>query len=62
MRIKFTTRQGRETTINVTKERAIDRLAYLDKVEADTQKYAPTDSGDTRFNYCAEAEAIRSAL
>ena len=34
------------------------RYDYLQKVEADTVRHAPTDSGDVRFNYQREAAAI----
>ena len=45
-----------------TTEEAAYRLIWLDSQESKTRKYAPTDSGDVRFNYCAEADAIREQL
>ena len=41
---------------------AANRLAYLDKVEDQTRRCMPTDSGGVRFSYQTESEAIRDLL
>lgn len=46
----------------VNRESAAERLAELDRIEAETRESMPTDSGDVRFNYNAEADAIRAAI
>jgi len=59
MLIQFQTRQGRYITREfVTREAALERLAFLNTQEAETRRVAPTDSGDVRFNYTAERRAI----
>ena len=56
----YKTRNGTiSKTLSV--DAAIARVGLLDSREANTRKYAPTDSGDTRFAYNAEAVAIRAA-
>lgn len=60
--ITYTTRRGADVVIRMTREAAFDRLEFLNAAELETQCYAPTDSGDTRFNYIREAGAIRAAL
>lgn len=40
----------------------LERLAYLDADEVTTRRYAPTDSGQVRREYRAEAAAIRARL
>jgi len=62
MKIQFITRQGRILSDIRTEKEAVARLAYLNEVEVLTQKVAPTDSGDVRFNYRAEAHALEQAL
>lgn len=56
----WTDRYGNNYTSEFnTPAEAINRLSWLEEQERITEKFAPTDSGDTRFNYCAEAEAIK---
>jgi len=43
-------------------DEAAARETYLNEQETLTMRVAPTDSGDTRFNYLRESEAIREAL
>ena len=62
MKITYTTRQGKKHSQEMTIERAKERLAYLDECEANTARCAPTDSGQTRFDYNREANAIRLAI
>lgn len=63
LKVEFTHRRtGGVTTIRCTVAQAIERLAYLDKVEAETRRVCPTDSGDVRDSYCREADAIRTAI
>lgn len=62
MNIKFTLRNGSIREITYTENEGTTRLAYLEEQESLTRKLAPTDSGDTRFNYCAEAQALRDAF
>jgi len=62
MNITYKTRRGITINMQYSKNHAIERLAFLDQQEAITREYAPTDSGDTRFNYCAEAAALRASL
>ncbi len=58
----YVTRRGKVMDIRLSREKAVERLAFLDEQERITQEIAPSDSGDTRFNYLAAAAAIRAAL
>jgi hypothetical protein len=59
----FTTRQGRKVVIEfASREDAQRRLDALDADEERTQEVAPTDTGDVRFSYNAEARVIRKLL
>jgi hypothetical protein len=60
--IRFTTRSGQSVRNQFSREDAVSRLAFLAEQESLTERYAPTDSGDVRFSYCAAADAIRAAL
>jgi hypothetical protein len=62
-KIQYTDRLGR-THVAECKDvkSALERLANIDAIEAETRKCAPSDSGDVRFNYLAEAKAIRAAI
>jgi hypothetical protein len=61
--VVFTDRQGRNYVRTfATAAAARERLAVLDADESRTMQLAPTDSGDVRFAYNAEAKAIRAAL
>jgi hypothetical protein len=63
MRIQYTDRLGRKHDAACNDfASAAARLVELDAIEAETRKCAPTDSGDVRFNYRAEATAIRTAM
>ena len=62
MRIAWKDRNAREYVEFRTPAEGERRLAYLEADEQRTQACAPTDSGDVRFNYKAEAKAIRAAL
>jgi hypothetical protein len=58
--VSWKNRQGKVFHAKYTPEEAAARLSALDHLEANTRLYAPTDSGDTRFVQCAEADAIRA--
>ena len=63
IRIEYTTLDGMvrgELFSSISDMRA--RLAYLDRCEAETVKYAPTDTGRVRINCRREARALRKAL
>jgi hypothetical protein len=61
--IRYTDRSGRTYRAHCHDEAtAVQRLAYLDEAERQTRKYAPTDTGATRFSYNEEAAAIRRAF
>jgi len=63
MRIQYRTLNGK--SIGITFDSVTDaeqRLAHLEELEQTTRQVAWTDSGAGRFNYNAEAEAIREAL
>ncbi len=60
--VSWKSRNGHINHAKLTATEAAARLAHLDELEANTKRCAPTDSGDTRFNYCAEADAIRAAF
>lgn len=61
--ISFRDRLGREyTKVYSHLHDAYQRLITLHNLERYTQKYAPTDSGDTRFLDCAERDALISKL
>ena len=60
--VEYTDRRGKVHRYKAMPDELRQTLAYLDSVEAETQRSAPTDSGDTRFSYNAEARAIRAAL
>lgn len=60
--VKYVTRHGATFSKRLTRQQAIERLAYLDQDERNTRANAPTDSGAVRFNYLAEADAIRAAF
>lgn len=63
IKVEWTTRAGVKLWCRfATVEAAKHRLAILDSLEADTQRWAPTDSGDSRFCMLEEAKAIRAAL
>ena len=63
IKVEWATRSGQKLTCRFdSAEQAVQRLAILDALEANTQKYAPTDSGASRFSYIEEAKAIRAAL
>jgi hypothetical protein len=62
LEITYKDRTGNGYKYEDTPEGLERRLKHLEKLEADTKKYAPTDSGNTRFLYNAEAEAIRKVL
>lgn len=62
MIIKYLTTRGATVTLRMSRPAAELRLARLDEAEAETIRSQPTDSGDTRSNYLAEAAAIRAAL
>lgn len=63
LRTSFTTREGHTVFCDYTDESAARRrLAFLEEDEKATQRVAPTDSGNTRFNYTAEANAIKQLL
>ncbi len=58
----WTDRRGNKYNAKHSLATAAQRLSYLDADELKTQRVAPTDSGDVRFSYNAEAAAIRSAI
>ena len=60
--IKYKTRRGETVTTKYTLEQAIARLQYLEEDEEDTKRFAPTDSGDVRFENCAECMALKASL
>jgi hypothetical protein len=62
MKIKWVTRNGQKIVQTMTVQQATKRLEYLNEVERKTVECAPTDSGQTRFDYNQEAKAIREAL
>lgn len=62
MRYTWTDRNANRFSANVTRQKALDRLAYLDADEARTMRLTPTDSGMVRDTYRREAAAIRAAL
>lgn len=63
MTTSYNTRQGRRIQVAFTSRTSAEaRLAFLDADEERTKKVAPTDSGDTRRDYQAEALAIRIML
>ena len=62
MKIEYITRRGSKITKLYTQQEAVNRLYFLDNLENDTKNYAPTDTSDTRFSYCAEANAIRRTI
>lgn len=62
MTISFRSAYGQTFTRTLSRDGAIARLASLDWAEDETRRYAPTDTGTTRFNYNAEADAIRAAF
>ena len=60
--ITYNGRHGDTYIYDATLEELEKKLAYLDKAEARTQKYAPTDSGSSRYRELAHAKAIRDAI
>ena len=63
MQISFTSHQGKTVTKSFAGfDQLRARLSVLEEVEAETVRFAPTDSGPVRRNYQAEAAAIRGAL
>ena len=62
LEIIYKDRSGNGYKYEDTPEGLERRLKHLEKKEADTKKYTPTDSGNTRFLYNAEEQAIREVL
>ena len=62
MKIAYKTRQGTVNSKIMTPEDALLRLAELESLEADTMRYAPTNSGNVRYNYNQEYNAINKEL
>tara|TARA_R110002167_G_scaffold12922_2_gene54762 strand:- start:992 stop:1207 length:216 start_codon:yes stop_codon:yes gene_type:complete len=62
MKIAYKTRQGTVNSKIMTPEDALLRLAELESLEADTMRYAPTNSGNVRYNYNQEYNAINKGL
>jgi hypothetical protein len=60
--VAYETRQGKRITATHSIAAAQDRLQWLLMDEQRTRRAAPTDCGDTRFNYTAEARALNAAL
>ncbi len=62
LEITYKDRTGNGYKYEDTPEGLERRLKHLEKLEEETKKYMPTDSGNTRFLFNAEAEAIREVL
>lgn len=65
MSLSISFRDRRGQTYNKTFDHvrdAYERLATLHSIECNCEKYAPTDSGDTRFIDTMEREALMLAL
>ena len=60
--IRFTDRNANKYTETRTKAGHATRLATLELLEQNREKYMPTHFGSTDFLYHAEAAAIRAAI
>ena len=61
--IEYTDTTGKIVSVSFASlDEALKRLAYLNIQEMKTKLYAPTDCGNVRSNYLAEASAINSML
>lgn len=61
-KITYRTRLGQTVEKWFSTDQMEERLKYLEEDERKTRELAPTDSGDVRYNYCAEADSIRETL
>ena len=62
MNIHYTDRQGQQISVEMDRDKAIERMIWLWQDEAMTIQVNTTDSSDMRFNYRVEARAIKAAL